>query len=148
MTAGKPSAGEPKDEINRSDIEALGATRSDLGSDYEPALLDNFADKVEAAIDARVSAELARRGGQQQPVGQYQFQDRHGHGMVPLHAGPPPVRGGGQQLALGIVSLVAFIPISIVLGIHGQFLPLVITLFSIVAVNFAHYNLYKGKDQR
>lgn len=131
--------------VSRSDIEALGATRSDLGSDYEPALLDNFADKVEAAIDARVSAELARRGGQQ--PGQYQFQDSHGKGMVPVHPSPPPVRGAGQQLALGIVSLVAFIPISIVLGVNGQFLPLVVTLFSIVAVNFAHSNLYKDKDK-
>ncbi|TRY17675.1 hypothetical protein FOJ82_10325 [Tessaracoccus rhinocerotis] len=146
MSTGTSANGTHDEGVSRSDIEALGATRSDLGADYEPALLDNFADKVEAAIDARVSAELARRGSQQQ-VGEYRFQNSHGQGVVPIHHGPPPVRGGGQQLALGIVSMAAFIPISIVLGIHGQFLPLVMTLFSIVAVNFAHSNLYKDKGR-
>lgn len=131
--------------VSRSDIEALGATRAELGSDYEPALLDNFADRVEAAIDARVAAEVARRQSGQQPS-QYHSQTPHGQGMVPLQPGPAPVRGGGQQLALGIVSLVSFIPISITLGVNGQFLALVITLFAIVGVNVAHAQFYKDKD--
>lgn len=132
-----------KDGVNRSDIEALGATRADLGADYEPALLDNFADKVEAAIDARVAAELSRR---QPPPGQYHFQTSQGQGMVPLEPGAHPVRGGSQQLALGIVSLVSFIPISIVLGVNGQFLALIVTLAAIVGVNIAHVLFYKDKD--
>jgi hypothetical protein len=45
---------------------------------------------------------------------------------------------GGRQLALGIISLVAFIPISIVLGVNDQFLALLVTLAGIVAVNAAH----------
>ncbi|GAB3812703.1 hypothetical protein GCM10028820_06210 [Tessaracoccus terricola] len=146
MSTGKASAGAPDDGVSRSDIEALAATRSDLGADYEPALLDNFAEKVEAAIDARVSAELARRGGSQQP-GEYHFQTQHGHGAVPLRQGPAPVVGGGQQLALGIISLVSFIPISIALGVNGQFLALLVTLAAIVGVNVAHSQLYKGKGQ-
>ena len=129
--------------INRSDIEALAATRADLGSDFEPALLDNFADKVEAAIDARVAAELSRR---QSSAGQYTFQGPQGQGVVPLPMGAPPVRGGAQQLALGIVSLVSFIPISIALGVNGQFLALVVTLIAIVGVNVAHLQFYKDKD--
>lgn len=144
MSTGTSGHGSHGEGVGRSDIEALAATRTDLGADYEPALLDNFADKVEAAIDARVAAELGRRRPQ---GGEYHFQTGQGHGMVPVQHGPPPVRGGGQQLALGIVSMVAFIPISIVLGIHGQFLPLLITLFSIVGVNVAHSNLYKDKGR-
>ena len=35
---------------------------------------------------------------------------------------------GARQLALGIISLVAFIPISIVLGVNDQFLALLVTL--------------------
>ena len=113
------------DDVSRSEIEALGATRADLGREYEPALLDNFADRVERAIDARVASEVARR-------------DPHGR----------PVRGAGQQLALGIISLVSFIPIAIVLGINGAWFALLVTLASIVAVNYAHVALHKGPDRR
>ena len=60
---------------------------------------------------------------------------------------PAPVVGGGQQLALGIISLVSFIPISIALGVNGQFLALLVTLAAIVGVNFAHSQLYKDKGQ-
>ncbi|MCC2594700.1 hypothetical protein LKO27_14955 [Tessaracoccus sp. OS52] len=122
--------------VARSDIEALGATRKELGSDYEPALLDNFADKVEKAIDARVSAELSRRGQQ------------NAYGVAPGRHGQPPARGGGQQLALGIVSLVSFIPIGIVLGLNGAVFPLLVVMASIVAVNYAHAWLQKPGDQR
>lgn len=45
---------------------------------------------------------------------------------------------GARQLALGIVSLVAFIPISIALGVNDQLMPLLITLLGIVGVNLAH----------
>jgi heme A synthase len=45
---------------------------------------------------------------------------------------------GGRQLALGIISLVAFIPISIVLGVNGDLLALLVTLLGIVGVNLAH----------
>ena len=50
----------------------------------------------------------------------------------------PPWPVPGRQLALGIISLVAFIPISIVLGVNDQFLALLVTLAGIVAVNAAH----------
>ena len=45
---------------------------------------------------------------------------------------------GARQLALGIISLVAFIPISIALGVNGEFLALLVTLVGIVGVNVAH----------
>ena len=47
---------------------------------------------------------------------------------------PVPV---ARQLALGIISLVAFIPISIVLGVNDQFLALLVALAGIVGVNVA-----------
>lgn len=104
------------DDLERSEIEALAATRAELGPEYEPALLESFADKVEAAIEQRVGHALAqsRRGGAMER------------------------RLAGQQLALGIVSLVAAIPISIVLGVQGELLALLIAWAGIVAVNWAH----------
>jgi hypothetical protein len=104
------------DDLERSEIEALGATRAELGRDYEPALLDAFADRVEAAVDRRIAAAVEAA--------------RPDHSLTR--------RLAGQQLALGIVSLVAAIPISIVLGIQDEIVALLIAWMGIVAVNFAH----------
>jgi len=113
------------DDLERSEIEALGAARAELGRDYEPALLDAFADKVEATIEQRVGAAVA--------------ESRRGSGMER--------RLAGQQLALGIVSLVAAIPISIVLGISDRGFPaLVIAWIGIIAVNWAH--AFQGRRSR
>ena len=112
------------DDLERSEIEALGATRAELGRDYEPALLDSFADKVEAAIEQRVDRALA--------------QQQRGSGMER--------RLAGQQLALGIVSLVAAIPISIVLGVTDHFPALLIAWLGIIAVNWAH--AFQGRRSR
>ncbi len=104
-----------EDGVERSEIEALGAARAELGSDYEAALLDAFADKVEAAVSQRLAAARP--------------------------AIPDPALAGrlaGQQLALGIVSLMAAIPISIVLGLNNQLLELLICWAGIVGVNWAH----------
>jgi hypothetical protein len=112
------------DDLERSEIEALGATRAELGRDFEPALLDSFADKVEAAIERRVGSAVAdsRRGGAMER------------------------RLAGQQLALGIISLVAAIPISIVLGLNDALPALIVAWLGIVAVNWAH--AFQGRGSR
>jgi hypothetical protein len=104
------------EEIERSEIEAVGATRAELGRDYEPALLEAFADRVETAVEQRIVAAVRAA--------------RPDHSLTR--------RLAGQQLALGIVSLVAAIPISIVLGIHEELVALLIAWVGIVAVNWAH----------
>jgi hypothetical protein len=114
----------PPDDLERSEIEALGATRAELGRDYEPALLDSFADKVEAAIEQRVDRALS--------------QAQRGSGMER--------RLAGQQLALGIISLVAAIPISIVLGVTDHLPALLVAWLGIVAVNWAH--AFQGRRGR
>ena len=119
MSVSKP----PPDGPDRGDIEALGATRAELGRDYEPALLDAFADRVEAAVDHRITAAVQAA--------------RPDHSMTR--------RLAGQQLALGIVSLVAAIPISIVLGVKGELLALLIAWAGIVAVNWAHAFQGRGR---
>ena len=42
----------PDDELERRDYEALLATRGELGPDYEKALVDSFADRMEQEIAA------------------------------------------------------------------------------------------------
>ena len=104
------------EDVDRQDIEALGATRAELGAAYEPALLDAFADKVEATIQRRVDGQLAMRGRDQ--------------GLERQHA--------TLQFTLGVISMVAAIPISIVLGVTENFLALLVAWLGIIAVNLAH----------
>lgn len=114
------------DGVSRPDIMALGAARGDLGKEYEPALLESFADRVERAIDARVAGELARRESRGSEVAHHE----------------------GRQLALGIVSLVAFIPLSIPLGVTGNWFPLLLVLAAIVGVNATHAWLGRRQPPR
>lgn len=47
-------------EIPRDDAEAALSARRDLGSDYEPAIVDSFVERLDAIIEQRV-AEAVRR---------------------------------------------------------------------------------------
>lgn len=106
----------PDEEIDRSESEAALETRRELGLRYDAELVDGFADRIERVVEKRVSAELA-----------------HGRGSEASYVG-----AGQRQLALGIVSLVACIPISIPLGLQGQYPALLMALIAIVVVNLAH----------
>lgn len=100
----------------RRDVEALAAARAELGADYEAALLESFADRVEAAVEQRIAAVTHSVRGERGV-------DR---------------RLAGQQLALGIISLIAAIPISIVCAVQGELTIMLIAWAGIVAVNWAH----------
>jgi hypothetical protein len=106
-------------DIERSESEAVLETRRELGLQYDAALVDSFADRIERAVEGRVAADLAeRRSGRQADAD-----------------------AGKRQTALGIVSVVAGIPISaITLAIphDGDFLTLVVAWVGIVGVNVAH----------
>ena len=84
------------DDLGHGDIEAALEARRELGARYDAELVDGFAERIERAVERRA----AERGELQQR-------------RTAAVAG-----AGGRQLALGIISLVAFIPISIVLGVE------------------------------
>jgi hypothetical protein len=105
-----------QDDLGHGDIEAALAARRELGARYDAELVDGFAERIERAVDRQVADQVALAQRRTAAV-----------------AG-----AGARQLAIGIVSLVAFIPISIVLGVNGQFLALLVTLAGIVGVNVAH----------
>jgi hypothetical protein len=106
----------PGEELERSEIEAVLETRRELGLRYDAELVDGFADRIEAEVTRRVGEQL-------------ELQQRR----------VAALSGGGQrQLALGIITLVAFIPISIVLGVNGEFIALLVTIAGLVGVNLAH----------
>lgn len=106
------------DELERSEIEAVLETRRELGRQYDAALVDGFADRIERAVDQRVAAELADRGRSSRS------QDS----------------AGARQLALGIVSTVAGIPITAITIVPGDAgLPgLLVVWGGLVGINWAH----------
>ena len=104
------------DDLGHRDIEAALEARRELGARYDAELVQGFADRIERAVSERVSAELSHRQRSSRSV----------------------AAGGPRQLALAIISLVAFIPISIVLGVNDKFVALLVTLIGIVAINAAH----------
>lgn len=106
----------PEDDLGHGDIEAALATRRELGARYDAELVDGFAERIERAVDRRVADQVAS-----------------------MQRRTAAVAGAGQrQLALGIISLVALIPISIVLSVTEHFPALLVALLGIVAVNIAH----------
>ncbi len=92
------------------DLEATIAARAELGREYEPALVESFAERLEQTIARRVDAEIQR------------------------HQSPP---GSGNQLALAIVSLGTGIPITAIAGGTADLAGIVVAWAGIVAVNVA-----------
>jgi hypothetical protein len=111
----------PGEELERSEVEAVLETRRELGLRYDAELVDGFADRIEAEVDRRVGAELQSR----------------------QHAQAAHRSAGARQLALGIISMVAGIPITAISLAVPENLDLSVfsLMFSwggIAAVNAAH----------
>jgi hypothetical protein len=98
-------------KITRDDVTSMVGARNELGEEMEPAVVDAFLDRVEAAIDARAAE---RR--------------------------PAPDWGGGsgERLALAIVSLGTGIPITAIAAESGGAVGIVAAWLGIAGVNFAY----------
>jgi hypothetical protein len=105
-----------EDELERRDYEALLATRGELGPDYEAALVDSFAERMEKEIQRRVASGGVVRSGR----------DRAAESA------------GKRQLALGIVSLGAGIPITAISAAMADLPGLMVAWAGIAVVNVAH----------
>ena len=109
-----------RSHLERGELEAVLETRRELGASYDAALVDSFADRIEAAVLARTAQEVSVR---------------HREARDRASAGP-------RQLALGIVSCVAGIPVTAIsLGVEGGATGLAAMLVGwggLVAVNVAH----------
>ena len=101
---------------DRHDIEALLATRQELGSSYDAALVESFTERVERAI--------ATRSGQGAEVDSRAWKYR--------------TQVARQQMTIGIVSLGCGIPISAIATALGHLPGLGIAWAGIVGVNVAH----------
>ncbi|RYP83608.1 hypothetical protein EKO23_18510 [Nocardioides guangzhouensis] len=113
------------EQVERRDIEALLAARQELGPAYDADLVQSFADRVERAVDQRVGATADRR---------------HHREMMER-------RQMIFQFVLGAASVTAAIPISITLGVTGNYLALLIAWVGIVLVNVAHASTMRRDDR-
>ena len=108
--------GDAGEELERAEIEALLATRRELGASYDTALVESFADRIEREVQRRAADRFLSV-------------DRPGQAAR---------AAGARQLALGIVSVVAAIPISVPLGLTDHLAAVVVSWAGIVGVNVAH----------
>jgi len=114
-------------EVSRSELQATVEARRELGVDYEPALIDGFLERVEAAVQTRVDARLEDAQD-----------DRRARDSR-----------GGRQLTLGIVSLGTGIPITAVAGGTADLPGVIVAWVGIAAVNVAHaWQARSGRERR
>lgn len=113
-----------EEEIERSEVEAVLETRRELGASYDAALVESFADRIERAVEKRTADALWSRD------------------LRRAHTDS----SGKRQLALGIVSTVAAVPISITLGVTDNLGALLVSWAGIVGVNVAH--ALQGRSDR
>lgn len=102
--------------VDPQDARAALEARRELGPELEQALVDSFVARVEQALVARGSDDLAER---RRVTESAQADSRN-------------------QLVLGIVSLVMAIPLTAIAGGQLGILGMIITWVAIVAVNLAH----------
>ena len=117
------------EELERTEIEALLETRRELGLRYDAELVDGFAERIERAVEQRVAAEASSVSWERRQQ----------------------EAGGKRQLALGIVSLVAGIPISAIAlvapeGDEFSLMSLAVAWGGIASVNVAH--AFQGRRRR
>ena len=103
-------------DLERADVEAALHVRRELGADFEPVLVDSFAERIERAVEARVDARLAAAKAERKHE-----DDKD-----------------SKQLALGITSLALGIPLSAIAGGTADVPGLFFAWTGIVGVNWAY----------
>jgi hypothetical protein len=103
-------------ELPREDLAAVLETRRELGRDYESALVESLAERVDQVIDARVQARIAEhsRGGRVEATSQR------------------------AQLQLAVASVALGIPITAIAGGTNGVWGLLVAWGGIAAVNVGH----------
>ena len=117
---------EARDSELEKELNATLQARSELGPEYESALIDSFLEKVDRRLDETLDRRVRRHLAEQQIT-------------IARGARAPqePLANFGERFGFGIVSLVLAIPLSAIgvanAGIEG----LVVAWLGIVGVNVA-----------
>lgn len=118
-----------EEDLGHRDIEAALEARRELGARYDAELVDGFAERIERAVERRVAESSAVEG-------------RRTTGAEGARV---------RQFVLGIVSVVAGIPITVATTAiaGGEALPAVgVAWLGIAAVNAAHASAVNGPRRR
>lgn len=102
----------PRDEA----AAALGA-REQLGPEYEPAVAESFADRIEQIIDARVAEQVARASA--------------------AEPAKPDNTARDHALALAIVSLVLAVPLTAIAAHTADLIGMILVWAGLVVINVA-----------
>lgn len=101
------------EEIERTEIEALLATRRELGPGYEKDLVESFAEKVEQAIEKRAqeSAPVRREPNELQMVFRFIVAIGSVAAMVPIAIVCANI--GGEAVPMLVMSVLAMIGVNV-----------------------------------
>jgi hypothetical protein len=115
---GRLYPGEVPDDTGptRDDLTAAVGARRELGPDYEDAVLDGFLDRLDRQMQERVDATVAERSRRTTPA----------------------QRERDPGLTLGIVSVIAGIPVTAITMGTEELAGLIVAWGGIAAVNVAH----------
>jgi hypothetical protein len=109
-------------ELSRDELSATVAARQELGHEYEPALVDALAERVEQVVQGRVRAELQARPAAATPT--------------PVVVQQPPLPAWARVSIAG-ASLTAAIPCTILAAIYTGVAGVAIVWVGVAIVNLA-----------
>lgn len=104
----------------RHDLQASLGARSELGEEYEPAIVEGFLERLEDTIDERVDARVDSRVSQR------------------MRRAAETGRGWSEGATLAVASMGLGIPLSGIGGGTGGLAGLIAVWTGITAVNVAH----------
>ncbi|MFF1833863.1 hypothetical protein ACFVXE_06625 [Streptomyces sp. NPDC058231] len=117
---------EARDPELKSELNATLQARSELGPEYESALIDSFLEKVDQRLDVTLDRRVRRHLAEQRTA---------------VARGPrtprDPLGSFGERFGFGIVSLVLAIPLSAIGVANAGIGGLVVAWLGIVGVNVA-----------
>jgi hypothetical protein len=122
---------EASDPELKKELNATLQARSELGEEYDSALVDSFLEKVEQRLDGSMEKRVRRELAQQQMV-------------VARGASQPhhTAEGFGERYGFGIISLILAIPLSAIAAGTADLPGLIVAWGGILGVNAVHSARY------
>ncbi|WNI24400.1 hypothetical protein [Streptomyces sp. ITFR-16] len=130
----------PDTELEK-ELKATLRARSELGADYESALIESFLEKVEQRLDGTLDRRVRRHLAEQQI-----------RAVRGSRAPEQPLGHFGERFGFGIISLVLAVPLSAIAVVNAGIGGLVVAWLGIVGVNVFQSGhggrLFARRDER
>lgn len=116
---------EARDPELKKELDATLQARTELGPEYESALIESFLEKLDQRLDSTTDRRVRRQLAEQQMV--------VARGARPRSA----EETFGERYGFGIISLILAIPLSAIAVVQADFAGLCVAWLGIVGVNVA-----------